>query len=103
MVEEIKQSWKENKLIMSICAVVITGLMAWGIWVTKGVFAATFSEITLKVVCDDIDRMKKIDEALKLHASVLEVKFENQTLKMEMNQKEIMQNQVDIMKALRKK
>ena len=102
MVTELKQAWIENKLVMSICGVVIAGLMAWGIWVTKGVFSAQFNEGTLKGMCEDVERMKKIDEALRVQAEVLAVKFEVQTLKMETNQKEMLQNQVEIMKELKK-
>ena len=103
MVTELKQAWIENKLVMSICGVVIAGLMAWGIWVTKGVFAAQFNETTLSSLCGDVEAMKKIDAGLKLQAEVLAVKFEVQTLKMETNQKEMMQNQVEIMKELKKR
>jgi len=103
MVEEMRRAWTENKLVMSICGIVMAGLMAWGIWVTKGVFSAQFNEETLASICDDVDRMKKIDEGLRVQAEVLAVKFEVQTLKMETNQKEMLQNQVEIMKELKKR
>ncbi len=103
MVAEAKRTWTENKFLMSVCGVIMAGLIAWGIWVTKGVFASQFNETTLRTMCDDVDKMKKIDEALKLNASVLEIKFDNQTLKMEMNQKEIRENQIAIMRELRRR
>lgn len=103
MVEEIKKSWTENKIVLSVCGVVIAGLLAWGVWVTKISFSSQFNEVTLKSMCDDVDRMKKIDEGLRIQAEVLSVKFEVQTLKMETNQKEMLQNQVEIMKELKKR
>jgi len=103
MVVELKKAWTDNKIVMSACGVVIAGLMAWGIWVTKGVFSAEFNESTLKAMCTDVERMKKIDEGLRLQAEVLAVKFETQTLKMELNQKEIMTKQDDLMRVLSKK
>jgi len=103
MVAEIRKAWTENKLVMSICGVVIAGLMAWGIWVTKISFASQFNEITLKSMCDDVETMKKVDSGLRLQAEVLAVKFETQTLKMELNQKETIERLNDIVKALSRK
>jgi hypothetical protein len=103
MVEEMKRAWTDNKLVMSICGVVIAGLMAWGIWLTKIGFASQFNEVVLSSVCNDVEAMKKIDAGLKLQAEVLAVKFEVQTLKMETNQKEMLQNQAEIMKALKRR
>ncbi len=35
MVEELKRTWSENKFLMIVCGVIATGLLTWGVWVTK--------------------------------------------------------------------
>ena len=103
MVEEIKQSWKDNKILLSVFGVVIAGLLAWGIWVTKGVFGATFNQEKLIGLCVDISEVQKDVGALKVKMDVQTVKMDVQVLKSESNQIEILKNQADIMKELKKK
>ncbi len=103
MVETVKRAWTENKFVLAVFGLVLTGLLAWGIWVTQGVYVATFNAKTIDTVCGDIDAMKKIDAELRIQAEVQAVKLDVQVLKMETNQLEILKMQAEIMKELRRR
>jgi hypothetical protein len=103
MVEEIRKSWRDNKFLLSVFGVMIAGLMAWGIWVTKGVFGATFNQEKIVSICADIAEVQRETAGLKTKIDVQGMKMDVQILKSESNQVEILRNQADIMKELKRK
>ncbi len=101
MVEEIKQSWKDNRILLSMFGIVLAGLLAWGIWVTKGVFGATFNQEKIVSICSDIAEVQKETAGLKTKLDVQAMKMDVQILKSESNQMEILKNQNEIMKEIK--
>ncbi len=103
MVKDIKQAWAENKVVLIMLSVVLTGLLGWGVWVTHGIYAGTFNQEKIVGLCSDIEDVKKEVNGLKIKMDVQTVKMDIQVLKAESNQVEILKMQNEIMKELRRK
>ncbi len=97
----VKQVVKENKMISIIFTILASGLMAWGIWVTKGVFGATFNQEKIISISLDLSEVQKETAGLKSKLDIQSMKMDVQILKSESNQIEILRNQADIMKEIR--
>lgn len=109
----MRQLASQNKFATVIIGVVAGGLLAWGIWVTKGVFTGDkdFAVHIEKInnVCGDIADLKYELSSLKdqvnaqgIKLDIQAVKMDTQILKSETNQQEILRNQLSIMNELRK-
>lgn len=110
----MKQLAKDNKFATIVIGAVASGLLAWGIWVTQGVFTGDkgFAVHIEKInnVCMDIAEVKGQVDALRakvesqsVKLDVQAAKMDTQVLKTEANQQEILRVQEQILRELRKK
>jgi len=106
----VKLLTKNNKVATIILGVLAAGLLSWGIWVTRGVFAGDIHVEKITNICNDISEVKGEVNALKakvesqsIKLDVQAAKMDTQILKTESNQQEILRVQTEILRELRKK
>lgn len=61
-----KRTWLENKFVITMLTLVLTGLLAWGVWVTRGAYSGENVKDKLTTVCSQVDEAKKDIGTLKL-------------------------------------
>ncbi len=103
MVKEFKQAWTENKIVLSILGLVLTGLLAWGVWVTQRGYVTTFNVEKITNISNDIVEIKKDVSGVKSKMDIQAGKMDLQIQKSETNQAEILKNQAEIIRELRRK
>ncbi len=75
----VKQAMKENKLISTILAVLAAGLMAWGVWVTDGIYSNNLTRvIELRTVCADVEKLRVADERLQREIKAADEKLQKE-------------------------
>ena len=105
----VKQAITQNKMISAILTVIATGLLAWGIWVTDGVYKIHYGrtliesrqqiadlkrDARLQAACEDIFELKATDVIL-----TQELKRQSETINR--NYEKIMDKLIDIQRQIK--
>ena len=105
----VRQAITRNKMISGILGVLATALLAWGIWVTDGVYKVHYGkkliesrqeiadlkrDARLQAACEDIFELKAMDVIL-----TQELKRQSETINR--NYEKIMDKLIDIQKQIK--
>ena len=106
----VREFAKNNKFVSIFIGLIASGLLGWGIWVTRGVFAGDVHVEKINNICSDVSEVKEEVNSLKtkvgslgLQLDVQAMKMDTQILKTESNQQEILRTQEAILRELRRK